>query len=168
MVVEDENNLELSIAEIIAKLSTLRVDASGKDTKFNDIIQPEHLHHPLPLQALPAMALLVDKLRPRSLDTLTYHPELSNRLSSLVRALPEIYIYSNIPRPHPPTSPTSSSTAPLAPAKRPASSAPYAPSTAPASKRSKSTPASSKPPHHASSSSTLSPPCTISKSRLVM
>lgn len=30
------------------------------------------------------MALLVDKLRPRSLDALTYHPDLSNRLSALV------------------------------------------------------------------------------------
>lgn len=31
------------------------------------------------------MALLVDKLRPRTLDALTYHPELSDRLRSLVR-----------------------------------------------------------------------------------
>ena len=30
------------------------------------------------------MALLVDKLRPRTLDALTYHPELSDRLRSLV------------------------------------------------------------------------------------
>lgn len=33
------------------------------------------------------MALLVDKLRPRTLDALTYHPELSDRLRSLVSAL---------------------------------------------------------------------------------
>lgn len=31
------------------------------------------------------MALLVDKHRPRSLETLTYHPDLSDRLRSLVR-----------------------------------------------------------------------------------
>jgi len=31
-----------------------------------------------------AMALLVDKHRPRSLDTLTYHHDLSDRLRSLV------------------------------------------------------------------------------------
>lgn len=31
------------------------------------------------------MALIVDKHRPRSLDALTYHPELSERLQSLVR-----------------------------------------------------------------------------------
>ena len=30
------------------------------------------------------MALLVDKYRPRSLDALTYHPDLSERLKSLV------------------------------------------------------------------------------------
>jgi hypothetical protein len=33
------------------------------------------------------MALLVDKLRPRNLDALSYHPELSDRLRSLVRDL---------------------------------------------------------------------------------
>jgi len=33
------------------------------------------------------MALLVDKLRPRTLDALSYHPELSDRLRSLVRDL---------------------------------------------------------------------------------
>ena len=32
-----------------------------------------------------AMALLVDKHRPRSLDALSYHPELSDRLKALVR-----------------------------------------------------------------------------------
>lgn len=31
------------------------------------------------------MALLVDKHRPRSLDALSYHPELSERLRALVR-----------------------------------------------------------------------------------
>lgn len=30
------------------------------------------------------MALIVDKHRPRSLDTLTYHPELTDRLRALV------------------------------------------------------------------------------------
>jgi hypothetical protein len=33
------------------------------------------------------MALLVDKHRPRSLDALSYHPELSDRLRALVRSL---------------------------------------------------------------------------------
>ena len=34
------------------------------------------------------MALIVDKHRPRTLDTLTYHEELSDRLRSLVRTPP--------------------------------------------------------------------------------
>jgi len=34
------------------------------------------------------MALLVDKHRPRNLDALSYHPELSERLRALVRAAP--------------------------------------------------------------------------------
>jgi hypothetical protein len=146
-----------------AKLSTLRVDASGRKTKFNDIICCKIHHLPSLPQQPPAMALLVDKLRPRSLDTLTYHPELSNRLSSLVRPSPPSHT-SNSPRPHPPTFPTSSSMALAAPAKRPASSAPCAPSTAPASKRSRSTPASSKLLHHVNSNSTLFPQSTISRS----
>ncbi len=33
------------------------------------------------------MALLVDKHRPRTLAELTYHPELTQRLSALVRRL---------------------------------------------------------------------------------
>ena len=33
------------------------------------------------------MALLVDKLRPRTLDALSYHPDLSDRLRSLVSSL---------------------------------------------------------------------------------
>ena len=36
------------------------------------------------------MALLVDKHRPRSLDALSYHPELSDRLKALV-SLPEAH-----------------------------------------------------------------------------
>jgi hypothetical protein len=36
------------------------------------------------------MALLVDRLRPRSLDSLTYHPELSARLKSLVPSSPPL------------------------------------------------------------------------------
>ncbi|RMZ77670.1 hypothetical protein DV738_g4285, partial [Chaetothyriales sp. CBS 135597] len=41
------------------------------------------------------MALLVDKLRPRSLDTLTYHPELSDRLASLAASpdFPHLLFY---------------------------------------------------------------------------
>lgn len=33
------------------------------------------------------MALLVDKLRPRTLDALSYHPDLSDRLRSLVSGI---------------------------------------------------------------------------------
>ncbi|KAJ5974520.1 Replication factor C subunit 5 [Penicillium waksmanii] len=41
------------------------------------------------------MALLVDKLRPRSLDALTYHPELSDRLRSLAQSgdFPHLLVY---------------------------------------------------------------------------
>ncbi|PYH44227.1 uncharacterized protein BP01DRAFT_416723 [Aspergillus saccharolyticus JOP 1030-1] len=41
------------------------------------------------------MALLVDKHRPRSLDSLTYHPELSSRLKSLAQSgdFPHLLIY---------------------------------------------------------------------------
>jgi hypothetical protein len=44
-----------------------------------------HSHHSSQTQL--TMALLVDKLRPKTLDALTYHPELSDRLRSLVRKL---------------------------------------------------------------------------------
>ncbi|KAJ5519432.1 DNA polymerase III clamp loader complex gamma/delta/delta subunit C-terminal [Penicillium expansum] len=41
------------------------------------------------------MALLVDKLRPRNLDALSYHPELSDRLRSLARSgdFPHLLVY---------------------------------------------------------------------------
>ncbi|KAF7714057.1 Replication factor C subunit [Penicillium ucsense] len=41
------------------------------------------------------MALLVDKLRPRTLDALTYHPELSDRLQSLAQSgdFPHLLVY---------------------------------------------------------------------------
>ncbi|EED15502.1 DNA replication factor C subunit Rfc5, putative [Talaromyces stipitatus ATCC 10500] len=41
------------------------------------------------------MALLVDRLRPRSLDSLTYHPELSARLKSLAQSgdFPHLLVY---------------------------------------------------------------------------
>ncbi|PLN84867.1 cytochrome c oxidase assembly protein CtaG/Cox11-domain-containing protein [Aspergillus taichungensis] len=41
------------------------------------------------------MALLVDKLRPRSLDALSYHPELSDRLKSLAQSgdFPHLLVY---------------------------------------------------------------------------
>lgn len=41
------------------------------------------------------MALLVDKHRPRTLDTLSYHPELSERLRSLAASgdFPHLLIY---------------------------------------------------------------------------
>lgn len=41
------------------------------------------------------MALLVDRHRPRSLDQLTYHKDLSERLRSLVHPLFNIYIYTH-------------------------------------------------------------------------
>lgn len=56
--------------------------------------QLEFIHH-LSHQLNLTMALLVDKLRPRSLDALTYHPELSDRLRSLVNA-PPVHLKSNI------------------------------------------------------------------------
>jgi len=117
------------------------------------------------------MALLVDKLRPRSLEALTYHKDLSTRLSSLVRFPtfdPSTLLLSNttVHRPPPPTSHTSSSTALLAPAKRPVSSRPSVPSTAPAWKRSRSTPVSSRRRRHANSNSTSCRACTTSRSPL--
>jgi hypothetical protein len=58
------------------------------------------------------MALLVDKLRPRSLESLTYHRDLSERLASLV-GLALLQLLSTLAecgfRPPPPTSHTSSS-----------------------------------------------------------
>ncbi|EFW99058.1 DNA replication factor c subunit [Grosmannia clavigera kw1407] len=41
------------------------------------------------------MALIVDKHRPRSLDTLTYHPELTDRLRALARSgdFPHLLVY---------------------------------------------------------------------------
>jgi hypothetical protein len=58
------------------------------------------------------MALLVDKLRPRSLESLTYHKDLSERLASLV-GLALLQILSTLAerdfRPPPPISHTSSS-----------------------------------------------------------
>ncbi|KAJ5993859.1 Replication factor C subunit 5 [Penicillium sp. IBT 35674x] len=41
------------------------------------------------------MALLVDKLRPKTLDALTYHPELSDRLRSLAQSgdFPHLLVY---------------------------------------------------------------------------
>lgn len=121
-------------------------------------------HHP---QGQPStkMALLVDKLRPRSLDALTYHQDLSSRLSSLVRCpCVDSSHHANAARLHPPTSHTYCSTVPLAPARRPAFSPHSAPYTARASRRSRSTRGSSRPQPPASSSSTSSPPYTTSRS----
>ena len=44
---------------------------------------------------IPNMALLVDKYRPRSLDTLSYHPDLSERLRSLAASgdFPHLLVY---------------------------------------------------------------------------
>lgn len=53
-----------------------RRDAS----KLHDIIEILQIHHTTHL----SMALLVDKHRPRNLEALNYHSELSERLRSLV------------------------------------------------------------------------------------
>ncbi|KAH8705713.1 cytochrome c oxidase assembly protein CtaG/Cox11-domain-containing protein [Talaromyces proteolyticus] len=49
----------------------------------------------MPFDIISTMALLVDKLRPRTLDTLTYHPELSARLRSLAQSgdFPHLLVY---------------------------------------------------------------------------
>ena len=51
---------------------------------FEDISH-KLVSHPTSIK-IATMALLVDKLRPRSLESLTYHHDLSNRLGSLVRS----------------------------------------------------------------------------------
>lgn len=67
------------------KISTLR-DFAGSRVLLN----PTTLSHPRQTQTASTtstMALLVDKHRPRSLETLTYHHDLSERLRSLVISL---------------------------------------------------------------------------------
>ena len=68
------------------------------------------------------MALIVDKHRPRSLDSLTYHHELSSRLQSLVRSTHRVkgMITTNLEyhRPRAATFLTSSSTVPQAQERR--------------------------------------------------
>jgi hypothetical protein len=81
------------------------------------------------------MALLVDKLRPRSLESLTYHKDLSERLASLVGspfALILSVLADSDSRPRQPTSHTFSSSDPPALARRPASSQHFALSMVPA------------------------------------
>jgi hypothetical protein len=59
--------------------STLRDNASSRNSQkavFAQFSPPD--------QTASRMALIVDKHRPRSLDALTYHDELSERLRSLV------------------------------------------------------------------------------------
>jgi len=70
-----------------------------------------------------AMALIVDKHRPRSLDNLTYHEDLSERLRSLVRGSGTTFakvpsLTPNTRRPKAVTSPTFSSMDHPVPAKR--------------------------------------------------
>jgi hypothetical protein len=58
---------------------TRRKDASGSHAP------PIFATQPIPPQQIQIMALLVDKHRPRNLEALSYHPELSDRLRALVR-----------------------------------------------------------------------------------
>lgn len=60
--------------------STLRDNASSRNFPKAVFAQFSPLD-----QTASIMALIVDKHRPRSLDALTYHDELSERLRSLVR-----------------------------------------------------------------------------------
>lgn len=119
------------------------------------------------------MALLVDKFRPRSLDALTYHKDLSDRLSSLVypdaeplplKAMRRL-TFSLFIRLPPPTSPIFYSMALPVQARKPAFSLPSALCTGAAWKKSRSMPECSRPLRTGSSSSTLFPPSIISKSR---
>jgi replication factor C subunit 3/5 len=55
---------------------------------FEDISH-KLVSHPTSIK-IATMALLVDKLRPRSLESLTYHHDLSKRLASLVRKFAEL------------------------------------------------------------------------------
>jgi len=60
---------------------------------YQPIVQ--HKNTPSYNTIIPKMALLVDKHRPRSLDTLSYHPDLSARLRSLAASgdFPHLLIY---------------------------------------------------------------------------
>ena len=126
------------------------------------------------------MALLVDKHRPRSLEALSYHADLSERLRSLVRSL--FWLTLNLllrllrdgqhskssRRRKAVTSRTFSSTVPRVPERRHVSSQPSKSSTAPVSRKSRSMRASSKPHPTANSSSTSLPPFTILRSHPLM
>lgn len=127
------------------------------------------------------MALVVDKHRPRSLDQLTYHDDLSDRLRSLVGSFasyiscPSYSLYIlyivytrtwfhtyKIPSRHNPvTFLISSSTDPPAPVKRPASYAPSKNSTDPPSRKSKLIPESFSYPPRRGNSNLISYPLSI-------
>lgn len=115
------------------------------------------------------MALLVDKHRPRNLEALSYHPELSDRLRALVRTPSKSSSRQNatnatLYRHKAATFHISSYTVLLAQARRHASSQRSKSSMDPVSRRLRSMHAFSKPPQTASSSSTSSRPYTTSKS----
>lgn len=115
------------------------------------------------------MALLVDKHRPRNLEALSYHPELSDRLRALVRmpATPSIRhstTNATLCRHKAATFHTSSYMGPLGRARRHALLQRSRSSTGPVLRRSRSMHASSRPPQTANSSSTSSHPYTTLKS----
>lgn len=124
------------------------------------------LHKALPQHV--AMALLVDKHRPRNLEALSYHPELSDRLRALVSSqrssLAMHLTEATTLRRKAVTSHICSYTVPLVQARKRVLSRPSRNFMALVSKRSRSTRVSSKPPQTANSNSTSSPPSTTSKS----
>jgi hypothetical protein len=66
--------------------STLSLHQHARETRHFTIVpskKPVFKH--ISRQQIITMALLVDKHRPRSLDALSYHPELSDRLKALVK-----------------------------------------------------------------------------------
>jgi len=151
-------------------LTTLRVCLGTRllDSRSNKFTTPQHPH----TNTL-TMALLVDKHRPRNLEALSYHPELSDRLRALVRnsnRLPNKHIASDmvLARHKAGIFHIYSSTALLVQARRRASLPLSKSSTVPVSKRSRLTRVSSKLPRTVNSNSTLSPPSTTSRSPLQM
>jgi hypothetical protein len=75
-----EERDQASTCGLPSYLTTLRVARTRRTyhppTAANSRTTPQHIQ---------TMALLVDKHRPRSLEALSYHPELSDRLRALVR-----------------------------------------------------------------------------------
>ena len=110
---------ELSTRKGQSNASTSTVAIASKRFPQRQHTRLYYLHQPHHI-----MALLVDKHRPRSLDQLSYHDDLSERLRSLVSLpfhSPTPQLTPLPPRHNPETSPIFSSTVPLAQARKPAS-----------------------------------------------